>query len=113
MDRGTIITMRNIFTIDKMDYDNCKHTLTRDSARSIIIRGGQIAMIHSQKFDYYKFPGGGIEKGETHIVAMIRETEEAWLTVIREYGFVDQIQKVTSIPLYALSRKIITTHVML
>ena len=90
--------MRLLFEMDKMDYGGCTHTFTRDSARSIIIRNGRIAMIHSQKYDYYKFPGGGIENGETPIDAMIRETrEETGLTVIpetiKEYGYVHRIQK--------------------
>ena len=90
--------MRLLFNMDKKDYDQCTHTFRRDSARSIVIRNGKIAMIHSQKYHYYKFPGGGIEKGEDPISAMIRETrEEAGLIVIpetvREYGYVHRIQK--------------------
>ena len=90
--------MRLLFQMDKKDYSSCTRSFTRDSARSIIIRNGKIAMIHSQKYDYYKFPGGGIENGEDPIEAMIRETlEEAGLTVIpetiREYGCVHRIQK--------------------
>ena len=50
-------------------------------------------MVHSKKHDYYKFPGGGIEEGETLAEAMIREArEEAGLVVIpesvAEYGSV-------------------------
>lgn len=90
--------MRLLFEMDKKDYGGCTQTFTRDSARSIIIRNGKIAMIHSQKYDYYKFPGGGIENGENPIEAMIRETqEEAGLIVIpetiKEYGYVHRIQK--------------------
>ena len=90
--------MRLLFEMDKKDYDACTQFFTRDSARSIMIRNGKLAMIHSQKYDYYKFPGGGIEKGETPIEAMIRETqEEAGLIVIpetvKEYGYVHRIQK--------------------
>ena len=92
--------MRLLFEIDKKDYSGCKHAYMRDSARSIIIRNGKIAMIHSLKYDYYKFPGGGIEPGENAVDALIREAaEEAGLTVIpdsiREYGCVHRIQKST------------------
>ena len=92
--------MRLLFEMDLKDYGGCTHTFTRDSARSIIIRNGKVAMIHSLKYDYYKFPGGGIEPGESVADALIRETaEEAGLTVIpdsiREYGCVHRIQKST------------------
>ncbi len=92
--------MRLLFEMDKKDYGGCTRTFMRDSARSIIIRNGKIAMIHSLKYDYYKFPGGGIEPGESTADALIRETaEEAGLTVIRdsirEYGYVHRIQKST------------------
>ena len=84
--------------MDMKDYGECTHSFRRDSARSIIIRNGKVAMIHSEKYDYYKFPGGGIENGEDPIEAMIRETqEEAGLTVIpetvKEYGYVHRIQR--------------------
>ena len=90
--------MRLLFCLDKKDYADCTHLFSRNSARSIVIRDGKIAMIHSQKYDYYKFPVGGIEKGEDPIDAMIRETrEETGLIVIpetiREYGYVHRIQK--------------------
>ena len=90
--------MRMLFEMDKKDYGGCDHCFVRDSARSIIIRDGKIAMVHSLKYDYYKFPGGGIENGENPVDAMIRETrEEAGLEVIpdtvREYGMVHRIQK--------------------
>ena len=35
-------------------------------------------MIHSLKYDYYKFPGGGIEDGESNEEALIRETRRIW-----------------------------------
>ena len=90
--------MRLLFTMDQKDYDDCTRLFSRDSARSIVIRNRKVAMVHSQKYHYYKFPGGGIEKGENPIRAMIRETrEEAGLIVIpetvREYGYVHRIQK--------------------
>ena len=95
--------MRLLFVMDKHDYDDCTHSFVRNSARSIIIRDGKPAMIHSLKYGYYKFPGGGIEPGETPAEAMIRETrEEAGLVVIpgtvQEFGCVHRVQKSTSDP---------------
>lgn len=92
--------MRLLFDLDRKDYARCTRTFVRDSARSIIISGRQIAMVHSLKYDYYKFPGGGIKDGENPVDAMIRETrEEAGLIVlpetVREYGLVHRIQKST------------------
>ena len=90
--------MRLLFEMDKRDYDQCTHVFQRDSARSIIIKDGLLAMVHSLKYDYYKFPGGGIENGEDPLEALIRETrEETGLTVIpgsiKEYGYVHRIQR--------------------
>ena len=90
--------MRTLFDLDQKNYDECTHTYVRNSARSIIIKNGMIAMVHSLKYDYYKFPGGGIEKDESETDAVIRETlEEAGLTIIpesiKEYGMVHRIQK--------------------
>lgn len=90
--------MRLLFKMDKRDYENCTHTFVRNSARSIVISNKKLAMVHSMKYDYYKFPGGGIESGEDPVTAMVRETrEEAGLVVkpetIKEYGYVHRIQK--------------------
>lgn len=90
--------MRLLFEMDKQDYENCTHSFVRNSARSILIANKKIAMIHSMKYDYYKFPGGGIESGEDPITAMIRETrEEAGLVVkyetVKAYGYVHRIQR--------------------
>ena len=52
--------MRLLFELDLHDYAECTRTFVRNSARSIIIRDGKVAMVHSLKYDYYKFPGGGI-----------------------------------------------------
>ena len=92
------VNMRLLFDMDKKDYENCSSIFVRNSARSIIIKNSKVAMIHSLKYDYYKFPGGGIEDGERPIDALLRETcEESGLIVIpetiKEYGYVHRIQK--------------------
>lgn len=90
--------MRMLFEIDKKDYVIGGSVFSRPSARGIIIKNGKIAMVHSRKYDYYKFPGGGIEGNERKEDALIREVlEETGLCVVREsimeYGQVHRIQK--------------------
>lgn len=90
--------MRLLFEIDKNDYDKNGSVCIRPSVRGVIIRNGRLAMVHSRKYDYYKFPGGGAEAGEDHIATLIREVrEESGLRVlpgsVREYGCVHRVQK--------------------
>ena len=90
--------MKLLFEIDKKNYDNDGKAFVRPSARAIIIKDNKIYMVHSLVYDYYKFPGGGIDKNESNIDALIRETaEEAGLVVIKdsikEYGYVHRIKK--------------------
>lgn len=90
--------MRLLFEIDTKDYNINGKKFIRPSVRSIIIKENKVAMVHSLKYNYYKFPGGGIEEGENHNQALIRETlEESGLTIIsesiKEYGYVHRIQK--------------------
>ena len=90
--------MRLLFEIDTKDYNRNGIPFIRHSARCINIKNGLVAMVHSAKYSYYKFPGGGIEKDESKESAMMRETqEETGLIVIpetlKEYGYVHLIQK--------------------
>ena len=90
--------MRLLFEIDTKDYDPNGVAFVRHSARCVNIKSGLVAMVHSIKYDYYKFPGGGIEEDESKEDAMIREArEEAGLLVIpqsvKAYGYVHRIQK--------------------
>lgn len=90
--------MRELFVIDKKDYDKNGTVGRRPSVRGIIIKDGCIAMMHSLKYDYYKLPGGGMESGETYEDTLIREVrEESGLVVkvdsIKEFGYVRRIEK--------------------
>lgn len=62
--------MRTLFEMDKKDYVPGGSVFSRPSARAVIIKNRKIAMVYSQKYHYYKFPGGGIEAGEC--------MEDAW-----------------------------------
>lgn len=85
--------MRTLFELDKKDYAPNGPVRTRPSARAIIIKDDQVGMIYSQKYDYYKFPGGGIEADEDEISALKREVlEETGCHIladsVSEYGLV-------------------------
>lgn len=93
--------MRLLFEIDTKDYSETDEVLIRPSARSIIIEYHQILMVYSKMYDYYKFPGGGIENNETPIDAVIRETyEEAGLIIKKEdltkFGIVKRTEKLNN-----------------
>ena len=90
--------MKQLFTIDLKDYDPNGKKFYRPSVRGIIFdNDGNVAMIYSQKYHFYKFPGGGIEDGETHLETLAREIkEETGMTFIpnsaKEFGEVLKIQ---------------------
>ena len=90
--------MRELFRMDLKDYELSFYRYKRPSVRGVIIKENKVAMVYSRKYDYYKFPGGGIESGEDIITALKREIlEETGLTVldgsVKEFGSVMRIQK--------------------
>ena len=90
--------MRELFVLDKKNYNTNGSVGKRPSVRGIILRDGKIAMMHSQKYNYYKLPGGGIEPGESLEETLVREVrEESGLIVkpdtIKEFGYVRRIEK--------------------
>lgn len=93
--------MRLLFEIDTKNYSDTDEVIIRPSSRSIIIKKQKILMVYSKKYNYYKFPGGGIEEGETSIEAVIRETyEEAGLIIkkenLKEFGVVKRTEKINN-----------------
>ena len=77
--------MRLLFEIDYKNYKENGIVGKRPSARAIIIKDNKIAMVYSKKYNYYKFPGGGIKSNEANEDALIREVkEEIGLEVIKD-----------------------------
>ena len=72
-----------LLVYDDQNYDPAWHRHVRHAVRSVILRDNTAAMVKSRTKGFYQFPGGGIDPGETHEQALIRETlEEVGLTVI-------------------------------
>lgn len=83
--------MKLLKVFDSKNYLDNYEPFERHACRGIIIKDKKIAMVKSN-LGYYKFPGGGIEKGETKKEALIREVlEETGLQVkeqtIKEFGY--------------------------
>lgn len=88
--------MDTIKILDEKNYDPHWKRNLREAVRAVIIQGNQVAMVKSLAGGYYKFPGGGIEQGETRMEALHRETmEEAGLKITsdKEYGMVHEIRR--------------------
>lgn len=90
--------MKTILLMDSKNYDENWNRFYREAARVIIIKNGKIALVKSTKEGWYKFPGGGIEKGETAVDAVVRETREETGIILKpstinEYGMTHEIRK--------------------
>jgi len=64
----------------------------RRAARTVILNDkNEVIMVHSQKFDYYKIPGGGVEDQESITDAVKREALEETgykIKVIKPVGMI-------------------------
>ncbi len=72
----------------RIDHDPVPEGLTslteRWAVRAVIRHGDALLMIHSKQAGDYKFPGGGVELGESPKQALVREvSEECGRTVTR------------------------------
>lgn len=78
--------MKTLKVFDSGNYQPDWQTFTREAVRAVITdEKGRLAMVESLRDGYFKFPGGGIERGESHADALIRETlEETGLRIIPE-----------------------------
>ncbi len=110
--------MKTLFTTDYKNYEPDWPASSRPSARAIIVTDlealktdspaplspdDKLALAYSTKLQFYKFPGGGIDKGEDNQTALIREVaEETGLEVIaesiKEAGLVHRIMKSEMFP---------------
>ena len=74
------------------DKDLGKDFKTREASRGVLFdENNLVPILFVSKYNYHKLPGGGIEKGESKIQALIREIKEEVGSTI-EVG--DEIGKV-------------------
>ena len=74
--------MRTLIVLDDRNYDPSWPSIARYCVRAAVLQDGLVALLRSAKAGFFKFPGGGIDSGESHQDTLIRETrEEAGLTI--------------------------------
>lgn len=61
-------------------------TLERLTVRAVVLRGDELLLVHSRVNGDLMFPGGGIEAGESHHVALARELLEECGAELLEVG---------------------------
>ncbi|MBY3621047.1 NUDIX domain-containing protein [Acinetobacter sp. CUI P1] len=66
----------------------------RRAVRGIILRGTDILLLYTKRYNDYSFPGGGVELDEDLLTGLRRELAEetgaAQVEVIREIGYIDE-----------------------
>ncbi len=85
MSKEAIPAMRELFLMDRQNYNPEGKVYRRPSARAVILKDGKVLLNYVSKYNCYEFPGGGIEAGETPECALQREvTEETGRIVVPE-----------------------------
>lgn len=66
----------------------------RHAVRAVIVRDGRLLLLHTQRYDDYSFPGGGLDPGEDAIEGLRRELLEETgaraVTVQRYLSYLDE-----------------------
>ncbi len=72
--------------ISREGLDPNGKTYLREAVRGIILKSRKLLMVYSRRAGDYKFPGGGIDTGETHEEALRREVREECGADMAEIG---------------------------
>ncbi len=93
-----ISAMKELFHMDRQNYNPEGKVYRRPSARAVILKDGKVLLNYVSKYECYEFPGGGIEAGETPEQALRREVAEETGRIVvpesvREFGIVIRRQQ--------------------
>ncbi len=87
--------MKNIKTFIHPLLTNLEGNIfSRKAARAIIVRGDQILLLYTERYNDYTFPGGGMDNEENIKNCLIRELREEvganTVRILREYGHIEE-----------------------
>jgi len=87
--------LKEIYRKDNLNLSG--RTIYREAVRGIIRKGSKLLMVYSSKDGDYKFPGGGVDEGETYEEALVREIREECGAIVTsicsEFGMVIEYAK--------------------
>ncbi|MEH6445619.1 MAG: NUDIX domain-containing protein [Oceanospirillaceae bacterium] len=81
-------------TVHPKTQENAQPSFQREASRAIVIRGSNILLLYTARYEDYSLPGGGIDQGEDKTCGLIRELKEETgaqnVRNIREFGRYDE-----------------------
>lgn len=92
--------MKNIKLInpENVSDEEVKNYRVREAGRAVVLdKNGMVALLHVNKENYYKLPGGGVEDTEDKIIALKRECLEEIgcdVEVVKEIGTIVEYRKI-------------------
>lgn len=75
-----------------------KKVYERIAARAVVVKGDEILLLYTKRYDDYSFPGGGVDPHEDISEGMKRELQEETgardIEIISEFGVYEEIKPV-------------------
>ena len=92
------------YVIDKLNIVYESTNKKRKSARGIILKDDNIILIHriKENKEYYVYPGGGVEEGETNEQCVSREIKQELGIEIKILKYLYRLEEEKSIEYYFL-----------